>query len=89
MAITTHVGAVVLEETSAVIPADVYGNNLSIECPACQVHPVLLIARPGWPGSADGEPAECRACGAQIWMTTPVDPGLELEEIRIDFEVAE
>lgn len=84
MAIVTT-AVIVLEETGAALPADAYGNNLAIECPDCRMHPVLLVARPGWPGSALEDAAFCRACGARVWMTTPVDPDVELEEVRVAF----
>jgi hypothetical protein len=42
----TITGAVVRVATSGqVVPADCFGNNAAVECPACLCYPVLLIAR--------------------------------------------
>jgi len=45
--VATITGAVVRVASSGqVVPADCFGNNAAVECPACLCYPVLLIARP-------------------------------------------
>ena len=65
--------------------ADYYGNNLAVECPACGKFPVLLIARRGWPGSREDRAALCQRCKAKVWLLSPVEAGIELEEIRVTY----
>jgi hypothetical protein len=60
-----------------------YGNNAAVECPDCQ-HPILLTARPGWPGS-ESRHAHCpnKKCRLEVWMTSTVEPGEPVDELEL------
>ena len=85
MAIVTD-AQVLRADTGEEIAADCQGNNAAVSCPNCS-HPVLLIARTHQRGSRQDRPGVCRVCSAAVWIVSPVDAGLEVDAVRIDFEL--
>jgi len=78
-------GAVVqVAGTGEEVSSDCFGNNAAIECPSCHAHPVLLIARPHQRGSSSSKPAECRKCGARIYIAEDLGAGsMEIKILKI------
>ena len=84
----TITGAVVRVATSGqVVPADCFGNNAAVECPACLCYPVLLIARADQRGASSANPGKCRHCGARIHITDDVAQD-ELRIVNLAVEAA-
>ena len=81
MAIITG-ALVVREDTGERVPADCHGNNAAVACPECS-HPILLIARADQRGSRQDRRGICQNCAATVWMTSPVDAGVEVNEVRL------
>lgn len=73
-------------ETAEPYPwAHCWGNNLAVRCPACSEYPVLLTARTGWRGSRQDTPSHCPGCRAAVWMLSPVEAGVEVDEVRMTY----
>ena len=69
------------------LPADYFGNNAAIQCPACSKYPVLLIARQDQRGSSESNPAECRGCGAKIYIADDLNRNaIEILTVAVERE---
>ena len=86
MAIITNAEVILVHAgEERALAGDCWGNNAAVECPACKGYPVLMTARPGWRGSREDRPAECRKCNARVWMLSRVAPRVRVRLVKVDF----
>jgi hypothetical protein len=57
-----------LDEDENEIPCDAFGNNVALRCPSCG-YPMLAIIRENQRVSGADNPAICRGCDFQAWLS--------------------
>lgn len=63
-----------VDENEKEIPCDAFGNNVALSCPACG-HPILAIMRDNQRGADSNNPAICRNCHGEVWLSVDAPSG--------------